>query len=116
MGKSEETVRSLVEDPAVQAVELKITAREEQEGRALGRSSSMRSSRSAGSTSSTPQDLTLVEAGLVLRARLVRDGADDSTVKLRPVVPDDIAERFKRMDGSRSSWTPSGTRSAARPS
>ena len=35
----------------------------------------------------------------MLRARLVRDGADDSTVKLRPVVPDDIAERFKRMDG-----------------
>jgi hypothetical protein len=28
MGKSEETVRSLVEDPAVQAVELKVTARE----------------------------------------------------------------------------------------
>jgi hypothetical protein len=34
----------------------------------------------------------------VLRARLVRHGADDSTVKLRPVVLDDIAERFKRMD------------------
>ncbi|HEX2504052.1 MAG TPA: hypothetical protein VHK00_08915 [Miltoncostaeaceae bacterium] len=34
----------------------------------------------------------------MLRARLVRHGADDSTVKLRPVVLDDIAERFKRMD------------------
>jgi hypothetical protein len=39
----------------------------------------------------TPQ-LNLFEAGLVLRARIVQDGADDSTVKLRPVVPSELSE------------------------
>jgi hypothetical protein len=40
-------------------------------------------------------DLALFEAGIVLRARLNHDGADDSTVKLRPVDPNAVADRWK---------------------
>lgn len=45
------------------------------------------------------QDLTLVEKGVVLRARLTRGGADDSTVKLRPVVPAEIDAYWRNADG-----------------
>ena len=48
-------------------------------------------------------DLALFEAGIVLRARLIRDGADDSTVKLRPVEPKSIGERWKDTRCSSSS-------------
>jgi hypothetical protein len=34
-----------------------------------------------------------------LRARLVHDGADDSTVKLRPVVPSELSAYWKKMEG-----------------
>ena len=33
------------------------------------------------------------------RARLVHGGADDSTVKLRPVVPSELSDYWKKMDG-----------------
>jgi hypothetical protein len=100
MSDSRETVRALVEDPEVQAVELKITVREEQEGparAALGLDEVEPEARRVYFFDT--RDLALVGAGVVLRARVVRDGADDSTVKLRPVVPDRIEGRFKRMDG-----------------
>ncbi len=45
------------------------------------------------------QELALFDAGVVLRARVTRDAADDSTVKLRPVVPADIDRRWKQTDG-----------------
>jgi hypothetical protein len=45
------------------------------------------------------QALALFDAGVVLRARVTRDAADDSTVKLRPVVPADIDRRWKQTDG-----------------
>jgi hypothetical protein len=45
------------------------------------------------------QELVLFDAGVVLRARVTRDAADDSTVKLRPVVPADIDRRWKQTDG-----------------
>jgi hypothetical protein len=100
MSDSRETIRSLVEDPEVEAVELKITVREEQEGparRALELDEVAPEARRVYFFDT--QDLDLVKAGLVLRARVIRDAADDSTVKLRPVVPDRIEERFKRMEG-----------------
>jgi hypothetical protein len=44
-------------------------------------------------------DLRLAESGVVLRARISRDAPDDSTVKLRPVVPTEIDRRWRRLDG-----------------
>ena len=45
------------------------------------------------------QELALFDGGVVLRARVTRDAADDSTVKLRPVVPADIDRRWRETDG-----------------
>jgi hypothetical protein len=44
-------------------------------------------------------DLDLFKAGVVLRARLVKGDADDSTVKFRPVEPGSIAEDWQRLKG-----------------
>jgi hypothetical protein len=43
----------------------------------------------------TPE-LTLYEHGLVVRARRIQGKGDDSAVKLRPVVPDKVADRLRR--------------------
>lgn len=42
--------------------------------------------------------LELFDAGIVLRARLVKGDDDDSTVKIRPVDPAKIADEWKRHD------------------
>jgi hypothetical protein len=44
-------------------------------------------------------DLDLFKAGVVLRARLVKGDADDSTVKIRPVEPASIAKDWQRSQG-----------------
>lgn len=44
-------------------------------------------------------DLDLFKAGVVLRARLVKGDADDSTVKFRPVEPASIARDWQRWKG-----------------
>src|ERR1051325_3510759 len=44
-------------------------------------------------------DLTLNSKGLVVRARRVQRKGDDSVVKLRPVVPHELPESLRRMDG-----------------
>ena len=44
-------------------------------------------------------DLDLFEAGLVLRARLVKGDDDDSTVKIRPVKPGKILESWRGTKG-----------------
>jgi hypothetical protein len=41
-------------------------------------------------------DLTLNQAGLVVRARRIQGPEHDSAIKLRPVVPDDLPEEFRR--------------------
>ena len=41
-------------------------------------------------------DLTLDKAGVVVRARRVKGVGDDSTVKLRPVVPDDLSPELRK--------------------
>ena len=41
-------------------------------------------------------DLALNSAGLVVRSRRVQNAGDDSTVKLRPVVPDDLPAELRR--------------------
>ena len=44
-------------------------------------------------------DLDLLKAGVVLRARLVKGDADNSTVKFRPVEAASIPEDWQRLDG-----------------
>ncbi|MDF2736037.1 MAG: adenylate cyclase, partial [Chloroflexota bacterium] len=41
-------------------------------------------------------DLTLNQSGLVVRARRVQGKGDDSVVKLRPVVPDELPPRLRK--------------------
>jgi hypothetical protein len=42
-------------------------------------------------------DLALNEAGVVARARRVQGRGDDSVVKLRPVVPEDLSKKLRRL-------------------
>jgi len=44
-------------------------------------------------------DLALFNKGLVLRAREVKNGKDDSTVKIRPVDPQKITDSWRRLNG-----------------
>jgi hypothetical protein len=44
-------------------------------------------------------DLTLNKAGVIVRARRVQGREDDSVVKLRPVVPDELPEALRRSPG-----------------
>ena len=43
-------------------------------------------------------DLTLNKAGVVVRARRSQGRDDDSTVKLRPVVPSSLSSKLRKMD------------------
>ena len=44
-------------------------------------------------------DLALNRAGVVVRARRVQGRGDDSVIKLRPVVPDEVPEHLRRSPG-----------------
>ena len=44
-------------------------------------------------------DLRLSEAGVVVRARRVQGKGDDSVVKLRPVVPDQLPKKLRKTEG-----------------
>jgi uncharacterized protein YjbK len=91
-------VRSLIDDPAVESVEIKLTVRADQEQMvhsALEREDVEPEKRQVYFFDT--DNLDLYESGLVLRARKVQDDTDNTTVKLRPVVPADIGERWKRL-------------------
>jgi hypothetical protein len=94
---ADQSTRAQLEiDPAVGTVEMKITARARDEDEmleALEQTHIEPEARDVYFFDTT--DLTLFEAGIVLRARRVHDGADDSTVKLRPVESKSIGERWK---------------------
>ncbi len=94
---ADEVTRAQLEiDPAIGTVEMKITARARDEDEvleALEQAHIQPETRAVYFFDTT--DLTLFEAGIVLRARLVHDGTDDSTVKLRPVDSKSIGERWK---------------------
>lgn len=87
-------------DPAISAVEIKITARIEDEDLAI---------RILEQSGEEPEvrtiyffdtpGLDLFDAGLVLRARKVKGDEDDSTVKLRPVDPARIPIDWSKTDG-----------------
>jgi hypothetical protein len=87
-------------DPSIGAIEIKITARAQDEDvvRAALDSADVEAERREVYFFDTPE-LELFDAGIVLRARLVRDGADDSTIKLRPVVPGELSAAWKETDG-----------------
>ena len=87
-------------DPAIRAVEVKITARIEDEDLVL------RLLRQSGEDPETrtvyffdTPGLDLFDAGLVLRARKIKGDIDDSTVKLRPVDPARIPIDWMRTEG-----------------
>ena len=87
-------------DPAIQAVEVKITARIEDEDLILDflkRSGEEPQSRTVYFFD-TP-GLGLFDKGLVLRARKIDGDDDDSTVKLRPVDPARIPIDWVKTDG-----------------
>ncbi len=94
---AEEDTRAQLEiDPAFGTVEMKITARAEDEDEvleALDRADVEPESREVYFFDT--MDLGLFEAGIVLRARLIHGGTDDSTVKLRPVDPARVGDRWK---------------------
>lgn len=61
-------------------------------------------------------DLALNREGIVVRARRVQGRGDDSVVKLRPVVPDDLPDRLRRspsmvveVDAMPGGWVCSGS-------
>jgi hypothetical protein len=61
-------------------------------------------------------DLALDREGIVVRARRVQGRGDDSVVKLRPVVPDELPERLRRspamvveVDAMPGGWVCSGS-------
>ena len=92
--------RTLELDPAIQAVEVKITAQMMDEAmvrKALERSGEEPEHRQVYFYDTS--DLALFDAGVVLRARKVSGGADDSTVKLRPVDPTTLSEAWKQTEG-----------------
>jgi CYTH domain len=91
----ESTPAQLEIDPAVGTVEMKITARARDQDEVLEALEQAHIEHEARDVYFDTTDLTLFEAGIVLRARRVHDGADDSTVKLRPVESKSIGERWK---------------------
>jgi hypothetical protein len=85
---------------AMDACEIKVTIRPDQELRA---ERSMELDEDSADIRviyfyDTPK-LTLFDAGVALRARLVKGDDDDSTVKFRPVDPQKISDEWKRADG-----------------
>ena len=85
---------------AVDAVEIKLTIRPDQEllaERALEVGEDTAEVRRVYFYD-TP-DLALFEAGVILRARLVKDRDDDSTVKLRAVEAASISEQWRQSEG-----------------
>lgn len=98
---SEQAARASAEiDPAIGAVEIKISARVEDEDRVLAmlaRSGDVPEQRTVYFFD-TP-DLVLFDAGMVLRARKIKGDEDDSTVKLRPVVPSSLSKQWMSTEG-----------------
>ena len=94
---ADESMRAQLEiDPAIGTVEMTITARARDEDEVLEALEQAHLKPEARKVYFfDTEELTLFEAGIVLRARQVHDGADDSTVKLRPVDSKTIGERWK---------------------
>src|SRR6478609_2287616 len=92
--------REIQIDPSVGAVEVKITARAEDEDlvSAALDDIGVEPDRRRIYFFDT-RELDLFDKGVVLRARLNKNDTDDSTVKLRPVVPAELADDWKSTKG-----------------
>ena len=92
--------REIQIDPSIGVIEIKITARAADEDEVLEAldKADVEPERREVWFYDTPR-LAMFESGLVLRARKVEGGADDSTVKLRPVDPATLSEAWKHTDG-----------------
>ncbi len=95
----------------VDAVEIKVTVRPDQELQALRALKLDEDSAEVRviyfyDTST----LRLFDAGIVLRARLVKGDDDDTTVKIRPVVPGNIPKSWDRVAGFKMEADQSGKR------
>lgn len=90
-------IQSLIRDPDISAVEIKLTVTAEQEElvRETVREEDLEPVRRRVFFFDTGK-LELFGGDVVLRARLTKDDEDDSTVKLRPVDPAKIGLRWKR--------------------
>ena len=88
------------ETAATSAVETKVTVRADQEAKAVRMFGLDRSNAESREIYffDTPQ-LACLKNGVVLRARMIENGADDSTAKIRPVDPDRIAPQWKGLEG-----------------
>jgi hypothetical protein len=97
---AERDVQSLIRDPDIDAVEVKITVIAEQEDlvRETAREEDLEPVRRRVFFFDTTK-LELFGGNLVLRARVTRDDDDDSTVKLRPVDPAKVGRRWKKTKG-----------------
>jgi hypothetical protein len=85
---------------ATRAVEIKVTIRAQQEMKAVRLFGLDRSNAESREIYffDTPE-LDYFKRRVVLRARMIRNGPDDSTVKIRPVDPDRIAPQWKNLQG-----------------
>src|SRR5262245_56988380 len=92
--------RLATETAGTQGVELKVTVSEDKEdaaAQAFGLDPASGERRRIFFFD-TP-DLALFKHGVVLRARDVKGGKDDSTVKIRPVDPEKLADEWRQMKG-----------------
>jgi len=97
-GMTDVSAQALIADPAIESVEIKLTVRDDQEGLVYGALKRADADPERREVYFADDDeLTLYEAGLVIRARKVDGDTDNSTVKLRPVTPDQLDERWKRL-------------------
>jgi len=96
-----QTLKDLAEGTTgTQGVELKVTVSQEKEdaaARAFGLDQKPGERRRIFFFD-TP-DLALFKHGVVLRAREKKGGKDDSTVKIRPVDPEKLADKWHRLTG-----------------
>lgn len=102
MADSSNSVKKVasISGSAIKAVEIKVTVRPDQELRALRAFKVDEDSAEVRIIYfyDTPR-LTLFDGGVVLRSRLVKGDADDTTVKIRPVVPSRIPPSWLRVRG-----------------
>ena len=98
MPRDQETFRNRT--AATPAVEIKVTVRAEQEMKAIRLFGLDRSNAESREIYffDTPQ-LDCFRKHAVLRARMIKNGPDDSTVKIRPVDPQRIAPQWEGLQG-----------------
>ena len=112
MAKRPETTNAIATDVVgTQAIELKVTVSEQMERAAADafELDAKKGERRRIFFFDT-QALGLFKKGVVLRAREVKGGQDDSTIKIRPVDPKKVADKWSRLEGFKIEADGVGTR------